>query len=113
MSDDDQEIPVVEKKAKKSLKRKLEPKAMTTETGPTPAAAPGGEIRVNPMYNISEIANKARRKEHYAKLKKEKKKVSSLHSWKFILILIVTLLVFLQWVFMILLCYGFCPICGP
>ena len=79
MSDEDQETPVVvEKKVKKSLKRKIEPGTMP-DTGPTPAAAtPGGEIRVNPMYNISEIGNKARRKEHYAKLKKDKKKVTIL-----------------------------------
>jgi len=69
---------VVEKKVKKNLKRKIEPGTM-----PEIAPAPDGEIRVNPMYNISEIGNKARRKEHYAKLKKEKKKVSSLelHSY--------------------------------
>ena len=35
-----------------------------------------GEIKVNPKYNISEIGNKARRKELFSKLKKEKKKVS-------------------------------------
>ena len=35
-----------------------------------------GEIKVNPKYNISEIGNKARRKELFAKLKKEKKKAS-------------------------------------
>lgn len=31
-------------------------------------------MRKNPLYNISEIHNKTRRREHYAKLKKEKKK---------------------------------------
>ena len=54
--------------AKKKIKRKMDPKIKKEEEG---------DVRVNPKYNISEIGNKARRKELYAKLKKEKKKVSS------------------------------------
>ena len=52
---------------KTKIKRKIDPKVKKEKKE-------DGEIRVNPKYNISEIGNKARRKELYVKLKKEKKK---------------------------------------
>ena len=41
-----------------------------------------GELKVNPMFNISDIGNKIKRGEKFAKLKKEKKKVKKILSFR-------------------------------
>ena len=58
------------------LEEEMEPKPKVELKKKSKKSDPDcGEIKVNPMFNISDIGNKIKRGEKYAKLKKEKKKV--------------------------------------